>query len=142
MFEGTAWGIEGRLLFVMYSGLLKLEDVQMGARRTLEAIELDPKLTNIHVVTILKNISMDATLLHLAEVNASLKSYITHPQLGWTLIIDRDVNPSLQTVARIISEVGNMNYRFFTSLEAGMKFLHETDAALQSLTLTLPNDLS
>jgi hypothetical protein len=130
MIDRCQWIIDGRVLFVDHSGDMTLENMKSSIDAVVENLNQVNSGKRVHILSYSQGMQVDRTLLNLPALNAISKQYLNHPNLGWTFSIGADVNPLLNSLGRIITQVGNVNFRPFSSVDAAMAFIYELEPDL------------
>jgi hypothetical protein len=136
MFVSAEWILEGRIILARTEGIFQTEDLVQMRQAVLAMI--DDKGQEPYVHTIMDNSAksgVDAKMYKLADIMQATKPYLQHPLVGYTVIVDNNIDPVLRFLGLTVSQIGKVRFRIFEQMDTALRFLIDVDATLDGITL-------
>ncbi|MDX2136806.1 MAG: hypothetical protein SF123_01830 [Chloroflexota bacterium] len=136
MFVSAEWISEGRIILARTEGIFQTDDLVQMRQAVIRM--LDDKGQEPYVHTIMDNSSksgVDKTMYKLQDIVTATKPYLQHPLVGYTIIVDNDIDPVLRFLGLTVAQIGKVRFRIFETMDAALRFLVDVDATLDGVAL-------
>jgi hypothetical protein len=122
-----SWYQENRVLFVVFSGNLTLDELEAYGR-DLSNQYLNLATRSIHIIS-------DARTLEKFPTNAlyalrATEGWLRHPNMGWAILINKTANPMLDFLLAVVTKVVKLKYRKAATPEEALSMLRTLDPTL------------
>lgn len=125
----TSWYLAGRVVYVYVHGDFSLEELEALSQEfvTHYVPEGQPP---VHTMIDMREVGAYATRLD--KVKAASDAAMTHPDMGWMIIVGKP-NPLLKFVTSVTSQVSGTRFRMVHTPEDAIASLRKLDLTLHDL---------
>jgi len=119
------WQVENRVIYVEVQGDVPIEDVWTSTEEITKL--LDSGQRPVHLLADMRQMGKIPTQVN--QMRLANQAVMQHPALGQVFGIG-SMNPIVQLLAAVITQVARVEYRSVSSPEEAMRILERTDLTL------------
>lgn len=117
------WLVEGRVLLVTWSGVLRQDEIQDVDEKVLHLLRAHPD-NQVHVMTDFTSLTVPPSLLTFRNSKSPAE-----PNYGWALSYGY-ITPLVRTILAFLGTLFRIRYRTFKTREEAIRFLETVDKTL------------
>ena len=125
-----SWYVEGRVIYIKYSGDVTIEDKRIGAQQEYEFLDAGTS-SLVHVLLDITDQTSSPT--NIKAVQNALDKALKHPKKGWTLAFGKEEFRMENFVNSVVTQASSARYRTYVTLEETLEFLVYVDPPLREM---------
>lgn len=129
----TTWVLEGRILYNYIEGDVSLDAIRFMSDLNVERINQLHSDNSVHII--IDQRLQAAVRASVLEINDATKTWLSHPQVGWVMVVDRSLTGIARHLATLGSRVYDIQWNLVSSIEDALASLQKVDSSLPSLTM-------
>lgn len=131
MAHKSKWLVDEHIIFNKMDGEVTPDDIRAVVEDNIPMMDNESEAKLIHIIYDMRETTLKGDVVAFQKASRAM---FTHGRMGWLLVINSSENRIVNMMASMVSKIFSAQFRQFTSLEDGLKFLNTMDISLPDLS--------